>query len=453
MGRKKARKTNSGAKARAKDRSTAVSQNVKVNVESGGSRRNALGRGSTSLRGRLGQRPSYTMPSFGGGGSASVHVSVPHPLPSFDQQMGYSIHTLSSNVDNLVRYLQQTQGAQPIPGPSSEAIARTAVMNTTGTQTDSVPAGASQDLRDLDLFANMPSAPVIPTSQREGGSASHRDWIARRAMPPEGLTQSNSTQTDDVKAESVPRPSVADVATDPSAPSMRTKKTQTSVRTADMGTDPIGPATTSTGSDPIGPSVRSFGTSTDDAGVGSSSSGPRMASASTQTMLGQSVATNTDPLFFNDGDRSRVLPPRPQRMDFDMARTPASKRKSDSDHTGMTGTVGRPEYSDMPALTSGQNGAAIQTPNGLGPRPHPFEGLVGRYPFVYPRQYRFDGEEAVPMGRFNFADNERPNAKRKRDDGASQGGVQKMQRVGRRPRRNEAQILRDENALRAAMGH
>ena len=156
MGRKKGpRKTNTGAKARAKDRSTAVSQNVKVSI--GASRKQPL-------RGRLGSRPSYTMPSFGGGGSASVSVTVPHSLPSFDQQMGYSIHTLSSNVDNLVRYLQQTQGAQPIPGPSSEALARSAVLSTAtnGTQTE-VPSGVATADFGTDPIA-FATGPVQPTS-------------------------------------------------------------------------------------------------------------------------------------------------------------------------------------------------------------------------------------------------------------------------------------------------
>ena len=405
--RKAAKKSNTGAKAKAKGKSTAVSTNVKVNI--------GAGQAKAALRNRF-SRPSYTMPSFGGGGSASVHVSIPHPLPSFDTQAGYSIHQLSSNVDNLVRYLQQ-QGAQPIPGPSSEAIAKTAVM---GTQTDILPQGVSQDLRDLDLFANMPAPPVTPTRKAEGG-----------------------TQTDheaEVKPEGVSRPSVADAGTDPmefpSAPPMpppsaRSKRTQTSVRTAEVGSDPIGPFT------------RSFATNTDDAGVGASTSGPRMAESGTQTsMLGHSNGTNTDPLHFNDGDRYRNLPPRPQRMEVDMSRKPASKRKSSSTHEGLVGNVGRPEFANVPA----------ETPRGLGTRPHPFEELAGRYPFVYPRQYRFDAQEAVPMGGFNFADNN-PAAKRKRDDDAPQGGIRKMRRVGRRPRRNEAQILRDENALRAAMGH
>ena len=394
MPRKKTAKKNTGAKAKAKDRSTAVSQNVKVNI----------GSGKTGLRNRF-SRPSYTMPSFGGGGSAHVNVTVPHPLPSFDQQAGYSIHQLSSNVDNLVRFLQQ-QGAQPVPGPSSEALARTAVM---GTQTEpsesgsppTLPRGASEDLRNLDMFANMPAPPVTRAAKSEGG-----------------------TQTDplpDIKPENVSKPPSNDAGTDPIVfpSSTRSKRTQTSLHTSEMGTDPMGPGTNTMG---------------------------------TQTsMLGQSVATNTDPLHFNVGDRSRNLPPRPQRMDIDMSRAPtsyptergASKRKSNSTHEGMLGDVGRPEFPNVRA----------EAPNGLGPRPpraHPFEGLAGRYPFVYQRPYRFDAQEGAPMGGFNFADNERPRAKRKRDDDAPQGGVQKMQRVGRRPRRNEGHILRDENALRAA---
>ena len=464
-GRKKgARKTNTGAKARAKDRSTAVSQNVKVNVG--------------ALRGRLGQRPSYTMPSFGGGGSAHVNLTIPHPLPSFDQQAGYSIHTLSSNVDNLVRYLQQTQGAQPIPGPSSEALARSAVMSI-GTQTEpTLPKGASGDMRNLDMLANMQPPPVTRTSKSEGGTQTD-------PMPP-------------IKPESGAR---QDAGTDPidfaSAPGPATR---------DAGSDAVGAPTQNTGSDPIIPPARSFGTNTDDMGVGSSSSGPRMSSAGTQTMLGQSVGTNTDPLHFNVGARSRELPPRPQPMEVDMSRRPASKRKSGGDHTGLTGIVGRPEYT---------SNVRAEAPNGLGPRPHVFDGLTGRYPFVYPRKYPFNAQEAVPpfverrkgaMGGFDFSggvsrpnlerapaikrslnpnpgttgdvpraefnpyaismNSEGPggaNRKRKRDPLAPQGGVRKMQRIGKRPRRGEAQILRNDNEireseaahrrLRAAMGH
>lgn len=444
--RKAAKKSNTGAKAKAKGKSTAVSTNVKVNI----------GQAKAGVRNRF-SRPSYTMPSFGGGGgSASVHVSVPHPLPSFDAQAGYSIHQLSSNVDNIVRALQQ-QGAQPVPGPSAEAIAKTAVI---GTQTDMLPAGASQDLRDLDLYANMPAAPVTATTKAEGG------------------TQTDPEQGP--KPESVSRPSVADAGTDPIVGSTtstgtdpvefappgrptnggqsnrRTKRTQTYLRTAEAGTDPImGPSTTATGSDPIGPSVTTTGSDPIGPGTntfGTQTSGMLGDSVGTQTsMLGHSVGTNTDPLHFNNGDRYRHLPPRPERMAVDMSRKPASKRKSDNDHVGMVGDVGRPEFANVPAAA----------PRGVGTRPHPFEELTGRYPFAYARQYRFDAHEAVPMGGFNFADNN-PGAKRKRDDyrsgnaapnGANdvpQGGVRKMRRVGRRPRRNEAQILRDENAMRAA---
>ena len=188
MGRKKgARKTNTGAKARAKDRSTAVSQNVKVSI--GASRKQPL-------RGRLGSRPSYTMPSFGGGGSASVSVTVPHSLPSFDQQMGYSIHTLSSNVDNLVRYLQQTQGAQPIPGPSSEALARSAVLSTAtnGTQTE-VPSGVATADFGTDPIA-FATGPVQPTSV--GSASSHVEHDSNGSapsQPPGGTTESGSSSS------------------------------------------------------------------------------------------------------------------------------------------------------------------------------------------------------------------------------------------------------------------
>ena len=416
--RKAAKKSVSGAKAKAKNRSTAVSQSVKVNI----------GSGKTGLRNRF-SRPAYTMPSFGGGGaggSSSVHVSIPHPLPSYDTQAGYSMHQLSSNVDNLVRYLQQ-QGAQPVPGPSSEAIAQTAVM---GTQTDSPPAGmgptagglprgASEDLRNLDLFANMPSAPVTVPRKSEGGTQTDPDMSVKPEPPSVGPHRRGS----------VSRPAMADAGTDPiefpSAPPMP------SPTTSSFGTDPI--------EFPSAPPMPP----------------PTTNSIGTQTMLGQSVGTNTDPLHFNVGDRSRNLPPRPERMDVDLARRPASKRKSDSTHEGLTGNVGRPDFANVRA----------QAPNGRGTRPHPFEELAGRYPFAYARSYRFDAPHPDPEVRFNFADNERPNAKRKRDESfgpgsgsagfhdAPQGGVRKMARVGRRPRRNEGQILRDENALRAAMGH
>ncbi len=448
MPRKKASK-NSGAKAKAKGKSTAVSQNVKVSIN------------RAPARYRLGGRPAYTMPSSGFGGGASVNVSIPHPLPSYDVQAGYSMHQLSTNVDNLVRYLQQQTTAQPMPGPSSEALARTAVM---GTQTDSdMPRGASDDMRNLDLFANLRAPPVTRSapSKSEGG-----------------------TQTDPVpsiKPESVEKPPTVGATPQGGGDAW----TQTWVPTSDSGTDPIVPASNTSATNTVKRVGVTSATQTDDAGVGASTSGPRTASAGTQTNLGQSSTANTDPLRQNPGGRYAQLPPRPAPMQIDRERKPASKRKSDSTQEGLTGSVGRPEYSQMPA----------QAPSGLGTRGHAFEGLTGRFPFVYPRQYKFDAAENVPMGGFDFSDgysrptlqrgpglkrgsvnpvgltgdvpraefnpwavssmapgNVRPQAKTKRDPLAAQGGVQKIQRVGPRPRRGEAQILRNENELRAAMG-
>ena len=503
MGRKKgARKTratggsatalNTGAKARAKDRSTAVSQNVKVSI--GASRKQPL-------RGRLGSRPSYTMPSFGGGGSASVSVTVPHSLPSFDQQMGYSIHTLSSNVDNLVRYLQQTQGAQPIPGPSSEALARSAVLSTatTGTQTEVAT--------DPPPFEGTDSGPQ-PTSVGSASSRVEDSNGSSPSQPPGGTTESGSsssaTHRDRTQSDSMLGQS-QQAGADPLRFNVGARSRQLPPRTPALKRKSDGTHEGLTG-DVVRPEFplerrgvkrKSGGTHeglTGDVfrtefpeerrGVKRKSGGThegltgdvvrpefplerrgvKRKSGGTHEGLTGDVVRPEFPLERRGvkrksggthegltGDVFRTEFPEERRgvkrksggtqegltgdvfrKEFPLERR-GVKRKSGSDHYGLTATVGRPEYSGTPA----------QAPNGVGPRrPHAFEGLAGRYPFVYPRQHRFSAQEAVPMGGFNFADNERPMAKRKRDESFGPGsgsagfhgglgvGGQKMQRIG-----------------------
>ena len=508
MGRKKgSRKSNTGAKSRAKDRSTAVSQNVKVSI--GAARKQPL-------RGRLGSRPSYTMPAFGGaGGSASVNVTVPHSLPSFDQQVGYSIHTLSSNVDNLVRYLQQTQGAQPIPGPSSESLARSAVLNTTGTQTDvgataeigtdpiafdTGPSvgSASSGVGDpgIDSISNGPrpselrsvqstdSAPSTSASQgttttdsmlgqsQQGGADPLRFNVGARSrlLPPrtpavkrksdgthEGLTgdvvRSEFPPERGIEQSSIPARSArgvkrksggthegltGDVVRSEFPPERGIEQSSIPARSARGVKRKSG----GTHEGLTGDVVRSEfpperGIEQSSIPARSARGVKRKSGGTHEGLTGDVVRSEFPP---ERGIEQSSIPARSARgvkrksggthegLTGDVVRSEfpperrGVKRKSGGTHEGLTGDVGRPEYSvNMRA----------EAPNGLGPRGlHAFDGLVDKYPFVYPRQHRFSAQEAVPMGGFDFSGNVRPDAKKKREDGDPQGGVQKMQRIG-----------------------
>ena len=443
MGRKKgARKTNTGAKARAKDRSTAVSQNVKVSI--GASRKQPL-------RGRLGSRPSYTMPAFGGaGGSASVNVTVPHSLPSFDQQMGYSIHTLSSNVDNLVRYLQQTQGAQPIPGPSSESLARSAVLNTTGTQTD---VGATAEIgTDPIAFDTGPSVGSASSgvgdpgidSISNGPRPSELRSVQSTDFAPSTSASQGTTTTDSMLGQSQQGgadPLRFNVGArsrqlPPRTPALKRKFDGThegltgDVVRSEFPPERRGVKRKSGGThegltgDVLRPEFplerrgvkRKSGDSHD--GLTGNIYRPEFPQPQATVPLGSEERRGVKRKSgsTHDGLTGDVF-----RAEFPEERR-GVKRKSGGTHEGLTGDVGRPEYSvNMRA----------EAPNGLGPRGlHAFDGLAGRYPFVYPRQHRFSAQEAVPMGGFDFSGNVRPDAKKKREDGDPQGGVQKMQRIG-----------------------
>ena len=466
MGRKKgARKTNTGAKARAKDRSTAVSQNVKVSI--GASRKQPL-------RGRLGSRPSYTMPAFGGaGGSASVNVTVPHSLPSFDQQMGYSIHTLSSNVDNLVRYLQQTQGAQPIPGPSSESLARSAVLNTTGTQTDvgataeigtdpiafdTGPSvgSASSGVGDpgIDSISNGPrpselrsvqstdSAPSTSASQgttttdsmlgqsQQGGADPLRFNVGARSrlLPPRTPAvkrKSDGTHeglTGDVVRPEFPDPQVGTAGSEERRGVKRKSDGTHEGLTGDVVRPEFPPERGIEQSSIPARSAR--GVKRKSGGTHQGLTGdvlrPEFPQPQATVPLGSEERRGVKR---KSGGTHQGLTGDVFRKEFPEERR-GVKRKSNSTHEGLTGNVGRPEY---------PINLRAEAPNGVGPRPptvHAFDGLVDKYPFAYSRSYKFSAQEAVPMGGFDFSGNVRPDAKKKREDGDPQGGVQKMQRIG-----------------------